>query len=335
MLRALFAWVEPLVIGLVTGRQWLVLLGLCNIFIIILWNNTEHNSNKSLLGAHTFSYQKHLQHLRTQNNYFWAISFLSIIIWVVAYILETWDQYAKIALGLMTAGVAYRVVAAATHWLRNTRIQHLSKVFWLLIIVGAWWAYIGTDAGKAFFTELPKNIMNLISVPKAMAPSEWTEIKLINTIDSWDVTKTDNETPPVETKVEDTKAPDNTITTETTPTKDNTSTLTFAQVVPALVKHFNLQVPNWSINFANIASSSPLYNDFKAWYAARFFGPSINPNNTVSCNVYLVMIWLAQKRQVTYNSTNIFDAYRAAAQERNQTFGCEAGASVTQANLPY
>jgi hypothetical protein len=105
-------------------------------------------------------------------------------------------------------------------------------------------------------------------------------------------------------------------------------------VVPRIVTAFNLAIPSWTIRFANIASDNALYNAFKAWYGARFFGSNINPNTTVSCNVYLVMIWLAQKRPVQYTANNVFEAYRAEAEKRWQTYNCAAWSNVTEANLP-
>jgi hypothetical protein len=296
-----------------------------------------HNSEKQKTPFHwyMFWYQKQLQHLRSQNNYFGAIAFVSLLIGLIAYILENADQYGKVALWLMAAWIGYRVIAAATHWLKHTRTQWLSKIFWLLILVGAWRAYIGSTLWQNFFADLPKNIKELFTIPTALAPSASTPVKVL----WWEKTNTNTwGTAPTwetsETPSQQTEDP-STQTSTSNGEKDTTTALTFAQVVPALVKKFNLAVPGWTVSFANIPSSSPLYNDFKAWYAARFFGPGINPNATVSCNVYFVMIWLAQKRDVTYNSNTIFTAFRDAAAARNQLYGCEAGKNVTEANLPH
>lgn len=335
LLRALFAWVEPIVIGLVTGRQWLVLLGLCNIFVIMLIHNSE--KQKTPFHGYMFGYQKQLQHLRAQNNYFGAFAFVAILMWLIWFILENGDQYAKIALGLMAAWVSYRVIAAATHGLKHTRTQLLSKIFALLVIVWAWRAYIGSAAWQTFFTDLPKNIKELFTIPTALAPSATTPVKVLGwektDTKTWAMNESGSASPSIPEGNRETPVQPTTNNSDTSP-KDATTALTFSQVVPTLVKKFNLAVPAWTITFANIPSSNPLYNDFKAWYAARFFGPAINPNATVSCNVYFVMLWLAQKRDVTYNSTNIFTAFRDAAATRNQLYWCEAGNNVTAANLP-
>ena len=333
MLRAIFAWIEPMIIWLITGWQWLVLLWLCNIFIIILRYNNENNQTKqSPLSPSMFSYKTKLENLRTQNNYFWAISFLAIIIWVVTYILGKWDVYAKVALALMITGIVYRIISAATHWFKNTWGQMISKIFAALLVLSTWWAYLGSSTGQAFLAELPSKLIDLISIPKAMAPSGSSNVKLINNLWWTGSTNTGTKiTPaPVEKEVvekKDVKWSDT--------AKNNTTALTFAQVVPVLVDRFKLPVPSWSVKFTNIASSSTIYNAFKAWYAARFFGPSINPSTTVSCNVYFVMLWLAQKWDVSYTSSTIFTAYRAAAEKNWQIYWCENWKYVTEANLPY
>lgn len=330
ILRAIFAGVEPIIIGLVTSRQWLVLLWLCNLFVIVLRYNTWSQSKTSTVAGQVFWYKSHMHDLRTQNNYFWAISFLAIVAWLVAYILESGDQFAKIALALMTAGISYRIIAAVTHGLKNTWSQWLSKIFGCLIFVGLWWALLWSVSGQQFFVDLPYQLEKLITIPKAMAPSS-NDIRLVNNLANKELaipaTGATNSGSMTTIKSND-------ISTSST-TKDNKTPLSFAQVVPALVKKYNLPIPTGTIKFTNIASTSELYNDFKAWYAARFFGPSINPSTTVSCNVYFVMLGLAQKWQVTYSSSTIFDAYRAEAIKHWQTYWCSAGANVTETNLPY
>lgn len=333
MLRAVFAWIEPIIIGLVTGWQWLVLLGLCNLFIIILrYNNENSQSKQSPLSHNMFSYKSQLQNLRTQNNYFWAISFLSIVVWVITYVIVTWDVYTKVALSLMITGIVYRIIAAATHGFKHTWGQIVSKIFAALLVVSTWWAFLWSNNGQTFLADLPTKIADLITIPKAMAPSWWSNVKLVNNI--WTgTTNTWEQTQPVVTWA---VQPDTTLETQPNTTeRNNTTALTFAQVVPVLVDKFKLPVPSWSINFTNIASNSSIYNAFKAWYAARFFGPSINPSSTVSCNVYFVMLWLAQKWDVNYTSSTIFTAYRAEAEKRWQLYWCEAWKNITEANLPY
>lgn len=334
MLLALFAGIEPIVIGLVTGRQWLVLLGLCNLFILLLRNNSQQQTKQSGVAWHIFSYKSHVEHLKnlsTQNNYFWAISFLAVIAGLIAYVLEKGDQYGKIALGLVAAWVAYWLIAAVTHGIKATWKSIISKVFGLLIVVWAWRAVLWSTSWQEFFSTLPAQIAKIFTIPKAIAPTTDNDIKILNTPDATGKAETPapEKTEAVEVKTETVVPP-----VPSTEGRDATKALSFAEVVPALVKAYNLKAPSGSVTFANLPAASPLYNDFKAGYAARFFGAGINPSTTVSCNVYLVLVWLSNKRSVSYNANNVFAAYRAEAEKRGQTFNCEAGKSVTAANLP-
>lgn len=110
--------------------------------------------------------------------------------------------------------------------------------------------------------------------------------------------------------------------------------LTFADVVPIIVQKYNLPT-NWrDVTFTNISRTNELYPYFKAWYHDRFFWSSINPNTQVSCNVYFVMLGLAQNRPVSYNANNVFSVFSQEATSRWQDFGCKPWATVTKDNLP-
>jgi hypothetical protein len=102
-------------------------------------------------------------------------------------------------------------------------------------------------------------------VPKAMAPSANTEpqsnvpaVAEDKTTPLGEPQKLEQEEP----KQEEAKKEETPVQQEVT--KNNTIPLTFAQVVPAIVKQYNLKVPAGSVAFANIATTSPLYNAFKA-----------------------------------------------------------------------
>ncbi|MEI7477404.1 MAG: hypothetical protein WCJ81_02525 [bacterium] len=89
-----------------------------------------------------------------------------------------------------------------------------------------------------------------------------------------------------------------------------------------MVQAYSLVPVGPDVTFANISKTDALYGAFKAGYNARFYGLSVKPDAQVSCNVYFVLLGLAQKRQVTYNSSNIFAAYAEYAQKEGATHGC-------------
>jgi hypothetical protein len=256
LLWVLFAWIEPLVIGIINGRQWLILLALCNICIILLWNAASGQQKNSSLPQQIFSYKSQLHNLRTQNNYFWAISFLWFIWGLIAYILHNGEQFDKIAFWLIIAWVVYWVISAVTHGFKTTRTNVASKLFLWLIVVWAWWWVLWSSNGYEFISSIPAKLQDIFTIPKAAAPTiqqpvdqtTWTEQATSGNDQTTVQEAVKTEEQPIENNTQ----------------KDTTTPLTFAQVVPALVKAYALKVPAGSVSFTNISSTSPLYNDFKA-----------------------------------------------------------------------
>ena len=329
LLRVLFAGVEPIIIGLVTNQQWLVLVWLCNVCIIVLLRAVQPTQTKSPLSSHVFSYKSQVQQLQTNNNYFWALGFLALISWIVAYFLQQGNQFDKIALWLIVAGGLYRLLASVIHWVKATWHSWLSKIFGALIVVGAGWSILWSTLWQDFLTALPGKVTKLFTVPTAVAPSEMTDVTTWNVLtwNTWaSVTGTSTTWTTAPAKI-DTPSP------QENSTKDSTKTLSYAQVVPAIIKAF--AVPWWAdVSFVTISKTNWLYPAFKAWYNARMFGAAINPSTLASCNVYFVMLGLAGKWNVPHTAANVFSAYAAEAVKRGKTYGCKAGGYVTEANLP-
>jgi hypothetical protein len=319
MLRALFAGVEPIIIGLVANQQRLVLLGLCNLCIILLFHSSQ-SQTKSPLANHIFSYRSQLQNLKTQNNYFWAIAFLWLIGWIIGYVLQQWDQFDKVALALITAGLIYWILSSVIHGLKVTWSSALSKLFGLIILVGLGRAFLWSNNWQNLLMNFPKNITKLFTIPTAEAPTITTGAVETGAMTTGVV-------------VSQIQTGSNTVNTGIVATGDTSKALTYADVVPAIVKKYSL--PAWpDVGFANISKTSDIYTAFKAWYAARFFGLGVNPKTLTTCNVYFVMLWLAEKWPLTYTSSTVFNVYAAEAEKQGKTYGCKPGDYVTEDNLP-
>lgn len=288
----------------------------------------------------------------THNTYFWAIWFLAVVWGLLAYVLGWHDTLGNLALGLTTAWVVYWIVASAIHGIKNTWVHSLGKIFGLLIVAWAGRVVLGSNNGQSFLTDIPQIFTNLLSVPKAAAPSTTSgdtadsasgtnamidipTASSWNTVDtpaaenttgatSWDTANEQSQNTPSE-------ASKNTAN----PNKDTTKALSFAQVVPAIVNTYGLSAAGPDVKFTNIPRTSDLYTAFKAWYSSRFYGLGVNPQNIVSCNVYFVMLGIAQKWNVQYTPNTIFSAHAAEATKRGQTFGCVSWKNVTEANLPW
>lgn len=352
--------VEPIAVGFITGRQWLVLVWLCNLALILLRSQTQQQT-KSPLSHKIFSYGK--WHVRgamsafeTHNTYFWAIWFLAVVWGLLAYVLGWHDTLGNLALGLTTAWVVYWIVASAIHGIKNTWMHTLGKIFGLLIIAWAGRVVLGSNNGQSLLTDIPQIFTNLISVPKAAAPSttsgdtaditsganNLTDIPAANSWNTQDTSNNENtsrvtnwDTTSENTGWENTTSSSESSKNTANPNKDATKALSFAQVVPAIVNTYGLSAAGPDVKFTNIPRTSDLYTAFKAWYSSRFYGLGVNPQNIVSCNVYFVMLGIAQKWNVQYTPSTIFSAHAAEATKRGQTFGCVSWKNVTEANLPW
>ncbi len=289
----------------------------------------------------------------THNTYFWAIWFLAVVWGLLAYVLGWHDTLGNLALGLTTAWVVYWIVASAIHGIKNTWMHSLGKIFGLLIVAWAGRVVLGSNNGQSLLTDIPQIFANLISVPKAAAPSttsgDTTEstsgtnaMTDIPVATSWNTVETPHTTGNAtgaiswdKTNEEAQNTPSESSKNTANPNKDTTKALSFAQVVPTIVNTYWLSAAWPDVKFINISKTNNLYNAFKAWYNSRFYGLSINPQNIVSCNVYFVMLGIAQKWNVQYTPTTIFSAHAAEATKRGQTFGCVSWKNVTEANLPW
>ncbi len=127
------------------------------------------------------------------------------------------------------------------------------------------------------------------------------------------------------------------------PTSSNTNTspstinkkwlLTYADVIPYLVKTYNVTMKGSKYpTFSNISKTSTLYSAFAIASSRGMIGKDINPTTTVSCKTYLVMKGIAAWWEVSYTWLP-FDAYRAAAVSRGKVNGCDAGEYVRSTTL--
>ncbi len=351
MLLALFMWVEPIIVGAMMDIQWLIIVWIGNLLLILLRSKSQTHT-KAPLSQNLFGYKSNFSHLQTHNTYFGVIALIAVVGGVVAYILWGHETLGNLALGLTTAGIVYWIAAWATHGLRATRKHALGKIFALLIIVWLGWVFLGSSNGQSFVNDFPTNFRDLFTVPTAVAPTgTWEDAMISGNNTSGDImsggnaimtewttgsmsTSWDTTVMPVEDQPTATVQP-STDKTLPNPAKTNPNPLTFAQSVPAIVSAFNLPSSWPDVPFTNIPVGSEYYAAFKAWYRARFFGQWVNPQNITSCNVYFVMLGLAQNWNVQYSASNIFPAYAAEATRRGQTYWCKPWALVTEANLPW
>lgn len=268
------------------------------------------------------------------------VSFLSIVAliailgWIIVYFLLPFDLFGKLAWLLVGAGVIYRILALLVHGLKKSRRSNFGKLFLLAILLGVGRWRLGSPQALSL-------LWQTVQAPKNSWQSLDTTMLSWTTILSWTTTEESLATwataPTMTTgqSVSGTIAGTPTIgeTVQEKPTLP-TWPLSFAYVVPAIVEKFYLPTNGANVTFTNISRTNALYPAFKAWYHKKFFGTNINPNTIVSCNVYFVMLWLAQNWNPAYNATNVFSVFAKEAVARGQTYGCQPGGNVTAANLP-
>lgn len=96
--------------------------------------------------------------------------------------------------------------------------------------------------------------------------------------------------------------------------------LTYYDIIPYLVKKYNLQANGQNVYFKYIDISDPNYNAFKIAYYHKMFWKYSNPNNYVRCRNFAVLLWLAEHWDVIYDRNNVFDVFWNKAIEKGYKF---------------
>jgi len=102
---------------------------------------------------------------------------------------------------------------------------------------------------------------------------------------------------------------------------NDTQLLTFGNTLPVIVDTYNLWPANGVYSFTFVSQDSDLYEPFAVAREYAMIGSATNPNQPVLCKHLMVLIWLAEWRDVS-GSTDVFNAYRTVAQERWYLASC-------------
>lgn len=112
--------------------------------------------------------------------------------------------------------------------------------------------------------------------------------------------------------------------------------LTFGNFLPLLVRTYNLVRPTTVYTFTHVAADSDLYDAFATARAYTMIGSATRPEQVIQCRHLMVLLGLAEDRQLTYNADNVFDVYWDYAESKGYTaYGCEDPLEIaTFAMLP-
>lgn len=117
---------------------------------------------------------------------------------------------------------------------------------------------------------------------------------------------------------------------------DSQTTLTFGNFLPLLVEKYSLPKSEHIYNFTYVGKDNDLYVPFSIARDYNMIGNATRPDQKILCKHLMVLLWLAEERELSYNAHNIFEVFWKEAEKRWYTdYGCEDLDQVaTVANLP-
>ena len=123
--------------------------------------------------------------------------------------------------------------------------------------------------------------------------------------------------------------------TETTTAKVNTPTsqVTMIEAIKHLIKTYNIPLSkSTSTKFTHVSKSNGMYPYMKTALDKRMIWTTTDPQMIVSCDVYMVMKWIAEWWNIT-KSPEIKENYWNVAESKGMLNWCTKWAKLTYANL--
>jgi len=123
-------------------------------------------------------------------------------------------------------------------------------------------------------------------------------------------------------------------TETTTATANNpTSQVTIIEAIKHLVKAYNIPLSkSTSSKFTHVSKSSSMYPYMKTALEKRMIWTTTDPNMIVSCDVYMVMKWIAEWWNIA-KSENLKENYWNVAESKWLLNWCTKWSKLTYANL--
>ena len=121
--------------------------------------------------------------------------------------------------------------------------------------------------------------------------------------------------------------------TETTTANNPTSQVTIIEAIKPLVKAYNIPLStSTSSKFTHVSKSSSMYPYMKTALEKRMIWTNTDPNMIVSCDVYMVMKWIAEWWNIA-KSENLKENYWNVAESKWLLNWCTKWSKLTYANL--
>jgi len=114
---------------------------------------------------------------------------------------------------------------------------------------------------------------------------------------------------------------------------DTNGQVSYLSAIKHLIATYNIPLSkSKSSKFTYVDTTSPDYPYMKTALEKRMIGTAVNPNDIISCDVYMVFKGLALNWAIEKTS-NLKNDYRNVAENKGLLNGCVKGAKLTTANL--
>lgn len=114
---------------------------------------------------------------------------------------------------------------------------------------------------------------------------------------------------------------------------DTNGQVSYLSAIKHLIATYNIPLSkSKSSKFTYVDTTSPEYPYMKTALEKRMIGTAVNPNDIISCDVYMVFKGLALNWAIEKTS-NLKNDYRNVAENKGLLNGCVKGAKLTVANL--
>ena len=114
---------------------------------------------------------------------------------------------------------------------------------------------------------------------------------------------------------------------------DTNGQVSYLSAIKHLIATYNIPLSkSKSSKFTYVDTTSPDYPYMKTALEKRMIGTAVNPNDIISCDVYMVFKGLALNWAIE-KTANLKNDYRNVAENKGLLNGCVKGAKLTVANL--
>ena len=291
--------------------------------------------------------------------------FLIAVFWLWGILYAFWDSLDFIALTiwalamLIFIGVCFK---SANLWRKSLFSSIYFLLFFLVLLIGVYWMIFSADKLK----ESISTFFDGVKGDEVVMTGDNQEIKedtgflfettgsVISFSLSWEsiystwetltgeqIIPEETNTPTVETtntevsepKVEQPVQAVKEEKTETTTANNPTSQVTIIEAIKHLVKAYNIPLSkSTSSKFTHVSKSSSMYPYMKTALEKRMIWTNTDPNMIVSCDVYMVMKWIAEWWNIA-KSENLKENYWNVAESKWLLNWCTKWSKLTYANL--